>query len=359
MIARRLVTSLVLAALMGNVVLAGTSAGRKSVSGGQAFTLVSLRHETVGAVTRIQVESSAPPLYTVFRPTERLIIVDLPGCEGSQLAPEYAVNSPLVGSVTVKQSTVAGVSRRSATRLEVALAADAHDRSSIAGNTFTLEVSPEQKASAALKPADVKRASQSNPAQGTESAPGVYVLPTPVTGGKSPAAAKPVASEPTADTAPARPSSLRAATTIRDVRSEASAGGVRIVVDADGTVQYKDFMLADPWRVVIDISGVRSAIGNRVTSVGSAGIDRLRVGQPSGNTVRIVLDAKSKVNYQVVRDGAQLVITVGNPGTSRESDSSKPQTSPAEKQPAKPVVGQTQKSEVKVAGERIENKDQD
>src|SRR5262245_13886762 len=145
MIARRLVTSLVLAALMGNVVvLAGTSAGRKSVSGGQAFTLVSLRHETVGAVTRIQVESRAPPLYTVRRPPDRLMIVDLPGCEGSQLAPEYAVNSALVGSVVVKQSNAAGTRR--ATRLEVAVKPDARDRSSVSGNMLTIEVSPETQA---------------------------------------------------------------------------------------------------------------------------------------------------------------------------------------------------------------------
>src|SRR5262249_31030237 len=348
MIARRLVTSLVLAALIGNVsVLAGSSVGLVSGREGQGFTVVSLRHETVGATTRIQVESSAPPLYAVFRPTDRLIIVDLPGCAGSQLEPEYTVHSALVDSVSIKQSSTAGTSVRAATRLEVAVRPDAHDRTSVSGNVLTLEFSPEAQASTA-------RPATQNNAEST----GVYVLPTPVSGAKQPAASKPAASQPSAsDTATPKPAALRAATVIRDVRSEASAGGLRIVVDSDGALQYKDFILSDPWRVVVDITGVRSAIGNRVTNVAAASIDPLRIGQPSANVVRIVLDAKSKVNYQVVRDGQQLVITVGNP-SSRDSDnkpaveSRPPANGVVQKAPAQPDA----KSELKVAGERIENK---
>ena len=87
MIARRLVVLLVLLALVSNVsAFAGTSARAKATTPAQAYTLVSLKHETVGALTRISIESSAPPLYTVYRPSDRLIIVDLPGGEASALA---------------------------------------------------------------------------------------------------------------------------------------------------------------------------------------------------------------------------------------------------------------------------------
>jgi type IV pilus assembly protein PilQ len=352
----------VLAALVGNVsVLAGTSASLGSASEGRAFTLVSLRHETVGAVTRIQVESSAPPLYTVFRPSDRLIIVDLPGCEGSQLEPEYAVKTPVVDSIAVKQSNV-GFARR-AMRLEVAVSPDSQDRSSVSGNTLTLEVAQDAGETAQLSRGETRRARSSE----ETTSPGVYVYPAPVSpeksgeAGRVPAA---VSSKASRDNVSARPAALRPATVIRDVRAEANAGGVRVVVDADGSIQYKDFMLTDPWRVVVDIAGVRSGVGNRITSVGGSLINRLRIGQPAGNVVRLVLDAKSKVNYQVVRDGQQLVITVGNPGASVEKNSR-----PAEPKvtiplphssntPEKPVVGEASasKGEVKVAGERIENK---
>src|SRR6266568_53899 len=90
MMARRLVLSLVLLTLVGNPsVFAGPNASGKT----QAFDLVSLKHETVGSLTRILIETSAPPLYTIFRPTDRLIVVDLPGAEASRLASQYSVKS--------------------------------------------------------------------------------------------------------------------------------------------------------------------------------------------------------------------------------------------------------------------------
>src|SRR5713226_4070146 len=49
----------------------GTSPAASS-SSGHAFTLLSLRQETVGYVSRVLVESSEPPLYTVMRPNDQL-----------------------------------------------------------------------------------------------------------------------------------------------------------------------------------------------------------------------------------------------------------------------------------------------
>src|SRR6185369_1461706 len=139
MMARRFVTALALVALVSNLsVFAGTSARAEA----QAFALVSLKHETVGSLTRILIESSAPPLYTVFRPSDRLIVVDLPGGEGSQLAPQYAVKSTLVDSIAVRQMHSSGAGR-SVTRIEVATRNDVRDRSLVNGNTLILELSPE------------------------------------------------------------------------------------------------------------------------------------------------------------------------------------------------------------------------
>src|ERR1051325_517236 len=143
MFARRLVTSLVLLALVSNVcVFANVSAGVRSASEGQAFTLVSLKHETVGAATRILIESTAPPLYTIFRPSDRLIVVDLPGGESSQLAPQYAVKNALVDSIVVRQSSAStGAAARAVTRIEVAVRNEVQDRTILNGNTLVLELS--------------------------------------------------------------------------------------------------------------------------------------------------------------------------------------------------------------------------
>ncbi|MEK6285364.1 MAG: type IV pilus secretin PilQ [Acidobacteriota bacterium] len=356
-IARRLVVSLVLLALVSNIsVFAGLNRGARA----EAFALVSLKHQTEGSLTRILIESSAPPLYTVFRPTDRLIVVDLPGGEASRLAPEYSIKSALVDSIMVRQTRIGGstTAGRAMARIEVRVRAGARDRSTIDGNTLVLEISADTKtAPAGAKiekdtPAtrDAKRASHSD----TRAAvPGVMVYSAPVAK-SSPAAG----TEPAVESVKPRPSDLKPATVIRAVRSEAAGGGLRIVVDTDGAAQYKDFVLPNPWRVVVDITGVHSAFGNKTTVVDSASVERFRVGQPSPSVVRIVLDTRSKVSYRVVREGAALVIIVGDTGSSRE-DSAKPKVELKAQQngdPVKDAAEPQHKPEVRVAGDRIENK---
>src|SRR2546425_8785942 len=158
MIIRRPIAVLSLLALVGNLsVFAKTNKGAEP----QSFALMSLKHETIGSVTRILVESSAPPLYTVFRPTDRLIVVDLPGGEASQLAPSYSVKSALVDQVVVRQSQPAGsTGGRAVARLEVNVRADARDRSTVNGNTFVLEISPDGRPAPPQDRKDAKAASQ-------------------------------------------------------------------------------------------------------------------------------------------------------------------------------------------------------
>ena len=366
MMARRLVTTLALLALVNNVgVFARSNAG----SDAQAFALVSLKHETVGPLTRILIESSAPPLYTVFRPSERLIVVDLPGGEASHLKPEYSVKSALVDKVSVRDARVGSSSgSRAVTRIEVTVRADAHDRSTVSGNTLVIEISPNAKAASAqtksekeagsAEPREAKRANQTHSDAAT---PGVVVYSAPVAS-KSP---DPKSAQPAAEKVQPKPSELKPATIVRAVRTEAAAGEVRIVIEADGTAQYKDFVLPNPWRVVVDVNGVRSAVGNKTSAVNAGPVERLRVGQPSSNVVRVVLDTKSKVRYRVEREGASVVITVGG-GASRsdlhDEDTRPKATAQTEQKPdatrAANVVKQAtepHKPEVKVAGDRVEN----
>jgi type IV pilus assembly protein PilQ len=78
------------------------------------------------------------------------------------------------------------------------------------------------------------------------------------------------------------------------------------------------------------------------------------VGQPAANVVRIVLDTKSKVPYNVVRDGESLVITIGDVSafqTKGNSDAKALQNASSVKNAAEP-----RKPEVRVAGDRVENK---
>jgi hypothetical protein len=101
------------------------------------------------------------------------------------------------------------------------------------------------------------------------------------------------------------------ATTLERIRTKMTSGTVRVYIDTDGAADYRDFKLAGPSRIVVDLPGVRS--GPRARAPVSAGglVERVRTGEPEPGTTRVVLDLNSPVNYRVTREGSSLVIIVG------------------------------------------------
>jgi type IV pilus assembly protein PilQ len=357
MIARRFIASLLLLLVVSNVVVFASSHPETPArTEGQSFTVVSLKHESSGAMTRILIESSAPPLYTISRPADKLLVIDLPGGEAAQLLPRYSVKSTAVDNIAVRKSHVGSASstnpsRYVGTNIEIALQDHVQDSSKLVGNLLVIELVSEK---AAAK---------------SSAKPGVYVEPVPVnanpvvqpTSVKTKVDAKesaPVKSEMVAAAKP-EPEKVqnpsKVATLIRDVRSEILGSAARIVVDTDGTAPYKSFSLESPYRIVVDITGVRSQVGNKTVAVGVASVDKVRLGSPSANVVRVVIDAKAQVPYQVEREGAALVITVGDLNAAKRelaSSTAAAQTSSAVDLPK--LDAKSENAEVKVAGQRID-----
>ena len=85
----------------------GHAAHAKGAGGGAADkppVATSVRAVTSGTATLITIAGTAPMPYAVRKPEPLLIVVELPGVDGSQLAQSYNVASPLVGSVTVRRA---------------------------------------------------------------------------------------------------------------------------------------------------------------------------------------------------------------------------------------------------------------
>ncbi len=107
-----------------------------------------------------------------------------------------------------------------------------------------------------------------------------------------------------------------AATALLGVRTEASADGTVIRLDADGTIAgAKSFVLSEPARLVIDLPGIESKLAESFVAVGSAHVQRIRVGQHEGK-VRVVMDAgedASAFPERVLTPTADgLLVTLGN-----------------------------------------------
>src|SRR5262245_31937722 len=133
--ARRLIASFVLLILACNAWVIASPLNNTASAGNQPVTLLSLKHESVGSTTRILIESSAPPLYTVTRQSDTLIVIDL-GAEASRLAPSYAVKSPVVGAVNVRSVGSKALAGQSRTNIEIAVHEGVKDSSRTEGNTL-------------------------------------------------------------------------------------------------------------------------------------------------------------------------------------------------------------------------------
>ncbi|HEY7912358.1 MAG TPA: AMIN domain-containing protein [Blastocatellia bacterium] len=109
-----------------------------------------------------------------------------------------------------------------------------------------------------------------------------------------------------------KPAAPRTATVLHSVRAQVSDGLLRILVDVNGDAKFRDFVLSDPSRIVLDFVGLRNAFGNRTIPVGKGLVDRVRIGQPMPGVVRVVIDTKETVQYRVTQEAGSLIIAIGN-----------------------------------------------
>jgi type IV pilus assembly protein PilQ len=360
MIARRLVTSILLLTVVVNTWAFALPKNEANLpQEGPSFHLVSLKTETVGSLTRILIESNSPPLYTVIKPADNLIVVDLPGGDASQLTPWYSVKSATVDGITVRKSqAMTKAAKFFGTSIEIKVQGQTTDKSILQGNTLIVEVAADKAAAQENKKAVSK--------------PGVHVEPAPVVGSAiieptpvktSQPVSTAVKTSAVSEERPARVtdtvSAAKPATMVRNLRAESGEGYARIIVEADGNAAFKDFVLTNPYRIVLDITGVRNQAGNKSINVGVASVDKVRLGQPSANVVRVVVDARSQMPYQVEREGASLVITIGDQLAARAERArakAEVEKTPAQEKAAEATLEtRTESAEVKVAGQRIDN----
>jgi N-acetylmuramoyl-L-alanine amidase len=102
--------------------------------------------------------------------------------------------------------------------------------------------------------------------------------------------------------------------TIKDIRRTLMPEAIRVVIELDGEVPFRDERIADPWRVFVDLPGTRPAaqlIDQTLRFEGDADLVRqVRIGRHPNNTTRIVLDADGISSYSVypLYDPYRLVI---------------------------------------------------
>jgi type IV pilus assembly protein PilQ len=87
----------------------------------------------------------------------------------------------------------------------------------------------------------------------------------------------------------------------------------QVVIDVDGPVGVEDFTLADPERLVVDLSGARQALPSSAFSgIDRGGVLGLNATQYRPDVVRVVFDLAAPVHYTVEHTQHGIAITFPN-----------------------------------------------
>jgi type IV pilus assembly protein PilQ len=91
------------------------------------------------------------------------------------------------------------------------------------------------------------------------------------------------------------------------------ADRTEVVIEVDGDVTTRDFLLSEPNRVVLDLSGM-APVSLIQRKVERGGVQMLRVAPFGPGTVRVVIDVDQPVEYSVSRNGGEIRVSFANTG---------------------------------------------
>ncbi len=263
---------------------------------------------------RLVLSADAPMLYTAYEPRPDLLVLELPGF----VVADKFVPPPAAGDL-VKSVRFEPIQEMGKNLTRISIAHQEGSRYDVRSLGQGLAVAFEAPAVASHKPAE-------------EPAPQPVVV----------AEAVPVAAEPS----PA--SRVEIGHALEEVTARASGAGVEVSLLGDGALAAKDFVLANPPRIVVDLPGVKNEVRRRVVPVQTAAVTRVRISQfqtqPEPVT-RIVVDLTGPTAYRLKADGERLAVLVGSSEPELEAVAAPPPAAakPAEKSvasesPAQPAV---------------------
>ena len=264
---------------------------------GAPTTITNIRQESSDRSTRLVVECTGPLAYTYYSPDPLTLVVDIPDVDASPVPARVNVGTREVESIRV--TNLARADGRNLARVEVRLASLVPYQ--IFSKDRALNLVFERPTSVAAEPA-----APAVPATSIAAASEPQPQPQPA------AAVAEVAPAPAPAFRPAADRSGPKASRIVAVTRDAVGGQLAFTVKADGRLDYRDFMLAGPDRLVVDFPDVTARATVRQIEIGQDPVRKVRLGQfsaASPKVARLVLDLSQKAPYRIIDgvDGVRIV----------------------------------------------------
>jgi type IV pilus assembly protein PilQ len=249
-------------------------------------TITDIRQESTDRSTRLVVECTGPLAYTYYSPDPLTLVVDIPEVDASQVPARVNVGTREVESLRV--TSLARADGRNLARLEVRLASLVPYQ--IYSKDKSLNLVFERPATLAPAPEPAPAAAAAAPPPVEPAAAGVLTPVEPAAGPK--------------------------ATRIVAVTRDEVEGLLAFTVKADGRLKYRDFLIPNPDRLVLDFAGVTARANVRTIDVGEDPVRRVRLGQFSAESpkvARLVLDLSRTAPYRIIdgADGVRIVFGEG------------------------------------------------
>jgi type IV pilus assembly protein PilQ len=105
-------------------------------------------------------------------------------------------------------------------------------------------------------------------------------------------------------------------------------GRTEVVIELDGEASHKDFLLSEPSRIVIDLTGI-GPVNMLQRKVERGGVMMLRAAPFGPSTVRVVIDLEKSVEYRVEKTPGAIRVSFPNTAGSFEAWSAGPISAPA------------------------------
>jgi type IV pilus assembly protein PilQ len=286
---------------------------------GSQLTKVSVAEQ--GSATTVTLQANGTFTHTEYRPTENLMLVDLPGVAAGTLKDSgELVNLPGVASYRVL--SYLGSNGSEVTRVELVLSPNAMVNVAEGNDELRLmveggQMSAAQTASAAPQvPEAAPAVSAAAPAAPTEEAPAETATaiqePSPVH--ETVAAMEPESAKPTAPPSQAVASETSSASgklaLVRNVSVTHGDEGVAVEIQANGPVEPVAMRLDSPDRIVVDIPNARLVGRQHSIAVNEGALKTVRVGRFKSDppVTRIVLDLTSAQNYELMPQGNKVMV---------------------------------------------------
>jgi type IV pilus assembly protein PilQ len=263
----------------------------------------------------IDLEASAPLVWTSFRNADGKVVIELPNAVPKSGLADLAPEDGLIASLKIENATEGS---RPLTRLVVTTRQEAEHSVTAEGNNLRVQLQPVEEQTArggklSFEPV-AGRPAESPAASAPAATPSA---PAPEPAAAAPAVDAPAASPSAGLGTPDQPAVAPApsgatATRLDAIEVLASDGGAVVRIAGDGAFPYSTFALDEPERFVIDLDGVINRSARATQTIDGGVLERVRVAQfkPYPKPVsRVVFDLKGKVVPVIERTADALVVT--------------------------------------------------